>query len=349
MRALPELRLSRALTPFGVARTTSEGVFFFLEVRMNQPLAVTDDIESSLAANLERGEQALAAAETDYERLEVRDAARAAEIFAKALGRTSMIRRFSVLVQRAERAIVKANPPMSREEAGAQKGGVSGTQPFADKNLLREARRAHSQLPDDQFEALAAENTDEPMTRKGLIEHGRPHLSRGTANEGWYTPGDLIELATAVMGEIDLDPASSAEAQEVVKAGAYYTQEVDGLAQQWHGRVFINPPYTAGIVDRYADKLVAEYTRGSVTEAIWLCDNSADTRWFATLADHASVILFLRGRVKFWAPDGSGGVKIGSPLKGQVLIYIGPTPDQFIRECRARDCGRGYLSVHANG
>ena len=50
---------------------------------------------------------------------------------------------------------MKANPPMSREEAGAQKGGVSGTQPFADKNLLREARRAHSQLPDDQFEALA--------------------------------------------------------------------------------------------------------------------------------------------------------------------------------------------------
>lgn len=43
-------------------------------------LAEIDQIEASFIASIDRGEQALAAAETDYERLEVRDAARAAQV-----------------------------------------------------------------------------------------------------------------------------------------------------------------------------------------------------------------------------------------------------------------------------
>lgn len=59
----------------------------------------------------------------------------------------------------------------------------------------------------------------------------------------WYTPQRYIEMAREVMGTIDLDPASNAIAQEWIKARVFYSQEEDGLSQEWFGNVWINPPY----------------------------------------------------------------------------------------------------------
>ena len=49
----------------------------------------------------------------------------------------------------------------------------------------------------------------------------------------WYTPKKYIEAARIVMGNIDLDPASSKMANEIVKAPAYFTRDddPDGLNQ----------------------------------------------------------------------------------------------------------------------
>jgi hypothetical protein len=43
-------------------------------------------------------------------------------------------------------------------------------------------------------------------------------------------------------GDIDLDPASCAEANERVRAKQYFTKDMDGLKQDWTGSVFLNPP-----------------------------------------------------------------------------------------------------------
>ncbi len=53
---------------------------------------------------------------------------------------------------------------------------------------------------------------------------------------------EYIKAAREVMGKIDLDPASDIEAQKVVKAKRIYDEEVDGLQQTWHGRIWLNPP-----------------------------------------------------------------------------------------------------------
>ena len=57
-----------------------------------------------------------------------------------------------------------------------------------------------------------------------------------------YTPSVYVEAARSVLGAIDLDPASCAAANRTVQAARYYDKVDDGLAQPWHGRVFVNPP-----------------------------------------------------------------------------------------------------------
>lgn len=57
-----------------------------------------------------------------------------------------------------------------------------------------------------------------------------------------YTPADYVEAARYVLGRIELDPASSARANETVGADRFYTKDDNGLAKPWFGRVYLNPP-----------------------------------------------------------------------------------------------------------
>lgn len=57
-----------------------------------------------------------------------------------------------------------------------------------------------------------------------------------------YSPGRVVADGLYVLGRIDLDPASCAAANQIVKARRYYTAKDNGLVRAWFGRVFINPP-----------------------------------------------------------------------------------------------------------
>ena len=153
----------------------------------------------------------------------------------------------------------------------------------------------------------------------------RPHVAQATGEVEWYTPDVYLDIARQTMGAIDLDPASSAIAQERVGAARHYTVEDDGLIQPWYGRVWLNPPYTAGVVDQFAKKLADEWDRQTITEAMWLSNNATETAWFVEIARISSAMLFPSGRIRFLAPDGERG----TPLQGQVLAYIGPDVEMF--------------------
>jgi|32_taG_2_1085360.scaffolds.fasta_scaffold21416_4 hypothetical protein len=57
------------------------------------------------------------------------------------------------------------------------------------------------------------------------------------------TPYDLVIAAKEVMGEIDLDPASSKFANEYVRANKIYTPSDDALnTDPWEGNVYLFPP-----------------------------------------------------------------------------------------------------------
>jgi phage N-6-adenine-methyltransferase len=128
-----------------------------------------------------------------------------------------------------------------------------------------------------------------------------------------------------VLGKIELDPASSDIAQETVRAVRYYTKEQDGLAQEWVGRVWMNPPYAKGDIEPFVAKLVAEYLAGNVKAAIMLTNNSADTEWFHKAASHATAICLTRGRIKFADPNSDRA----APLQGQAFFYFGRDVKKF--------------------
>lgn len=154
------------------------------------------------------------------------------------------------------------------------------------------------------------------------VKEKKPHVSFNSGNNEWYTPADIIEAARHVLGTITLDPASSAIANETVKAKTFYTAEDDGLIQDWGGEnIWLNPPYASGLIEKFVDKLLAS----DFTQAIVLVNNATDTEWFSRLAERADVIVFPKGRVKFYKPDGS----TGAPLQGQAILYFGDGDKDF--------------------
>jgi uncharacterized membrane-anchored protein len=86
--------------------------------------------------------------------------------------------------------------------------------------------------------------------RKAEIAPGENHRAECSGEFEWYTPARYIELARGVMGGIDLDPASNAIAQQWIQADQYFTPTQNGLAQEWHGRVWLNPPYSQPAIGR---------------------------------------------------------------------------------------------------
>ncbi len=162
---------------------------------------------------------------------------------------------------------------------------------------------------------------------EAIREIKRPHVANNSGDNEWYTPPEFIEAARLVMGSIDLDPASSEVANRTVGAERIYTAADDGLKLVWEGRVWMNPPYEKGLIDRFAEKLRAEVAAGNVKEAVILVNNATDTRWFATLCEVASMICFPTGRIRFHKPDGERG----APLQGQAVIYIGGHHEGFAR------------------
>jgi phage N-6-adenine-methyltransferase len=166
----------------------------------------------------------------------------------------------------------------------------------------------------------------ETNTPKAIVQEvlKRPHVSFNSGNNEWYTPAEFIEAAVKVMGKIDLDPASNEIANKVVQATTFYTSETNGLAHEWSGNIWLNPPYSSDLIGKFADKVISEY--GNYSQMIILVNNATETEWFCKLVSKASAVVFPKSRVKFYMPDG----RTGAPLQGQAVLYIGSSPEKFL-------------------
>jgi DNA N-6-adenine-methyltransferase (Dam) len=150
-------------------------------------------------------------------------------------------------------------------------------------------------------------------------ELGNVHVANNSGQNEWYTPPALIEAARAAMGGIDLDPASSAVAQQTVQAVEFHTADDDGLAHEWVGNIWLNPPYAQPLIGQFIDHLIAEYTAGRIRSAVVLVNNATDTAWGQKLLAVSVRVCFLSGRVRFLDPDGNPS---GAPLQGQMAVWL---------------------------
>ena len=136
----------------------------------------------------------------------------------------------------------------------------------------------------------------------------------------WYTPPEIITRTLQVLEQIDLDPCSNDHDAPNVPAVEHYTQEDDGLSHDWHGRVYMNPPYGRGIAD-WVEYLCQQYEAGNVTEAIALVPSRTDTQWFRRLREYPRC--FVWGRLHFSNND------VGAPFPSMV-IYFGYRIEEFV-------------------
>jgi phage N-6-adenine-methyltransferase len=174
--------------------------------------------------------------------------------------------------------------------------------------------------------ALALKDAHHRTVR--ICEQQKAGTVRGTEGTGEferYTPAVYIEASRLVLGAVDLDPATSEIAQRTICAEKYFTAETDGLKREWHGRVWLNPPYHRELMPAFIDKLIVEFFAGRTTAAIMLTNNCTDTDWFLAAAMTCNAICWTHGRIKFTDENGIAVL----PTQGQAFFYFGPDAKNF--------------------
>jgi ParB family transcriptional regulator, chromosome partitioning protein len=144
-----------------------------------------------------------------------------------------------------------------------------------------------------------------------------------------YTPAEYVPLIRRVLGEIELDPASCAEANKVIQAKNYYSIAEDGLTRPWFGNVYLNPPYKN--MRKWVDKLLVEFNGKTIDQVILLSNPSTDTSWFAWLCSRynrtTSVFCCVEGRIEFPSPDET--LTVNQPRSPSMFTYLGDNKTLF--------------------
>jgi len=147
-------------------------------------------------------------------------------------------------------------------------------------------------------------------------------LTSSLSNE-WLTPPEYANAAREAMGSIELDPASSATANKLIRAERYFTIEDDGLSMEWRCEsLFMNPPYgktgTKSNQEIWTRKLMEEFLYRRAQSAIILTRVVAGYVWFDNLFHRVRPpVCITEGRIAFIKPewvneDGS----VARPRKG---------------------------------
>jgi len=126
----------------------------------------------------------------------------------------------------------------------------------------------------------------------------------------WFTPQPLFDELNAEF-RFTLDPCATTENAKCKK---FFTQEQDGLAQDWSGeRVFCNPPY-----GRTIGKWVEKLATGGAKLAVALLPSRTDTRWFHDHIWGKAEIRFVKGRIYF---DSAESARSPAPFPSMIVIY----------------------------
>lgn len=157
-----------------------------------------------------------------------------------------------------------------------------------------------------------------------------------SATDQWATPQWLVDACAELWGPFDLDPAAD---EYNHKAPAFWTATDDGLHKPWHGRVWCNPPYGAGIGDWC--RRAAEVTdKGEAALVVACIPARTDTSYWHAWVMRAEQVRLLRGRVAFGDQD------MPAPFPTAIVLWRGrmrkgPSAEVVCWDLRSR--ARGQL------
>jgi phage N-6-adenine-methyltransferase len=131
-----------------------------------------------------------------------------------------------------------------------------------------------------------------------------------SATVEWPTPQALFdELHAEFCFTTDVAATS-----ENAKCEHYYTQEQDGLKQDWRGVCWMNPPYGRAMVE-WLKKAIRETWNETTT--VCLIPARTNTAWWHDLCQKYGEVRFVRGRPKF------GGADHGLPQPLAIVVFRG--------------------------
>lgn len=127
----------------------------------------------------------------------------------------------------------------------------------------------------------------------------------------WETPEDFFnQLNTKWNFNTDVCALPSS-----AKCKHFFSPEEDGLAQEWYGVCWMNPPYGRQII-KWMKKAYEQSLKG--TTVVCLVPARTDTKWWHEYAMKGE-IEFIRGRLKF------GDSKNSAPFPSAVVVFRGRT------------------------
>lgn len=124
----------------------------------------------------------------------------------------------------------------------------------------------------------------------------------------WATPSDFFN-SVAEEFHFTLDVCAL---PDNAKCEKFFSPVDDGLAQNWEGICWMNPPY-GRVIGKWVQKAYESAKHGAIV--VGLLPARTDTKWFHDYIYGKAEIRFIRGRLKF------GGCANSAPFPNMLVIW----------------------------
>ena len=124
----------------------------------------------------------------------------------------------------------------------------------------------------------------------------------------WATPSDFFN-SVAEEFSFTLDVCAL---PDNAKCEKFFSPVDDGLAQNWEGVCWMNPPY-GRVIGKWVQKAYESAKHGAIV--VGLLPARTDTKWFHDYIYGKAEIRFIRGRLKF------GGCANPAPFPNMLVIW----------------------------
>jgi DNA N-6-adenine-methyltransferase (Dam) len=183
-----------------------------------------------------------------------------------------------------------------------------------------EPTRRHAKPPDDPTKMVQ----DYEVARGALPGPWSWFPNPMASFQDFFTPPELIHAARQAMGGIDLDAASHWAANRVHQIDDWFDVGRDAFKHDWHGRVWLNPPY--GNNEPWFNRALTFIESGDVTQMCMLSPMWAfDTIIASDFMRASSALVLLSPTPKFWG-NSEGRTGKNHP---HGIVYVGSRVEQF--------------------